>query len=76
MFASYSKSVSGWTLPPKDLAFSGTLRVFNIFQMDDPATLGIESSLWLYGQEQEPIIHAEVQFSNDKAVLQYRYIGS
>ncbi len=76
VFASYSKSVSGRTLPPKDLAFSGTLRVFYIFQMHDPATVGIESSLWLYGQEQEPIIHAEVQFSNDKAVFQYRYIGS
>ena len=74
--ASNAKNSTGWTLPPKDLAFSGTLRVFDIFQMNDPAIVGIESSLWLCGQEEEPIIHAEVEFSAGKAVFQYRYIRS
>lgn len=74
--ASYGDNSKGWTLPPNDLAFSGALRVFEIFQMNDPAKVGIESSLWLSAQEQEPIIHAEVDFSGVKAVFHYRYIGS
>lgn len=74
--SSYGKNSKGWTLPPKNLAFSGNLRVFEIFQMDDPAKVGIESSLWLSAQEQEPIIHAEADFSGAKVVFRYRYIGS
>lgn len=74
--AGYSKGKLGWTLPPKELAFSGALRIFDVFPMHDPQTIGIESNLWLDGKEQEPVIHATIQFSDHEAIFQYRYIGS
>lgn len=74
--ASYAQGALGWTLPPKALAFSDALRIFDVFPMHDPQTIGIESSLWLDGKEQEPVIHAAIQFSDHEAIFQYRYIGS
>ena len=74
--ASYAQGALGWTLPPKALAFSGALRIFDVFPMHDPQTFGIESSLWLDGKEQEPVIHATIRFSDHEAIFQYRYIGS
>jgi len=54
----------------------GQSRIENIFQMNDSKTLGVEVNLWARGKPQEPILHAEVNFSTVPPAFYFKYIGS
>jgi len=67
----YGIEMSEWQPP-----VFGQGRIENIFQMNDPKTLGVEVNLWAKGKPQEPILHAEVNFSTLPPVFYFKYIGS
>jgi hypothetical protein len=66
-------------LPSIEVTFSGKKEsrpYIDIFEMDDGQSWGVECFLWVDGQVQESILHAELHDKGDDLKLKYKYIGS
>jgi len=67
------------SLAPKNLAFSksNTGRVpFDLYEMNEANTWGVECVLWGDSEESEAVLHIELSGETDNLEFSYKYIGS
>jgi hypothetical protein len=75
----FDGAIPSLSAPPIDKAFSRKIQgkiPFDIYEMNNPDTWGVDCSLWVDGNSVEPILHLQFSKSKEDLIFHYKYIGS